>query len=97
MQVCCKPLGFDREHNRYWLLRGKEPSTVDDSLLFVEINGGSFASTAAAVAPAIIGTEQEPAMTERWVQVVSEEELNALLGSLEEKGARESVLRSRRR
>jgi hypothetical protein len=51
LQVRGKALGFDRDRNRYWLLRPKEPATVDDSLLFVELNRGSFTETNAFCQP----------------------------------------------
>ena len=45
LQVRGRALGFDRDRNRYWLLRPREPATADDCLLFVELNRGSFTAT----------------------------------------------------
>ena len=104
LQVRGKALGFDRDRNRYWLLRPREPATADDSLLFVELNRGSVTDTnrfcqadsepppepagggsTLAGAAAVNGNGNGMPLSDRWVQVVSEDELTNLIDSLEVK------------
>jgi hypothetical protein len=93
LQVRGKALGFDRDRNRYWLLRPREPATADDSLLFVELNRGSItasnrfcqADSSLAGVAAANGNGNDVPMSDQWVQVATEDELTKLIDSLEVK------------
>eukprot|EP01043_Picozoa_sp_COSAG02_P009962 COSAG02_NODE_344_length_24146_cov_12.795983_2_plen_1040_part_00 len=93
LQVRGKALGFDRDHNQYWLLRPREPATADDNLLFVELNRGSITASnrfcqadgSLAGAFAANGNGNGVPLSDQWVQVVTEDELTKLIDSLEVK------------
>lgn len=99
LQVRGKALGFDRDRNRYWLLRPREPATIDDSLLFVELNRGGFSATSEFCNPEPLGDAEILAangnmnsvgapLSERWVQITSEQEFQELVNGLEPKVCR---------